>query len=385
MTFPTEKEIAFECRFFLGDRPCAWHKREGCLCRCQHYQPVTGKILLIKLDAAGDVLRTTCLLPPMTRKWPDAALTWITRPDSVPLLDNNPYLTEVIPYGPDAVVQLTSRVFDQVINLDAGKISGGLASMARAKIKTGYALHEDGYVQPCSREAEDWFRMGIFDDLKQSNKKTYQEIMCEILGLGKEGLAYVLKITDEEHRQAFEHLSRLGADISKPILGIHTGGGERWPLKQWTEKGFTNLIDLLSEKGVQVLLLGGTAERERNERILSSVKEHVFDGGCDNSLRHFAGLIGHCDVILSGDSLAMHIALAMNRRVVVLFGPTSHAEIELFGKGEKIVPDLDCLSCYRTSCDVRPNCMESISVPSVYEAISRQFGAAGKKFESLKV
>jgi heptosyltransferase-2 len=68
----------------------------------------------------------------------------------------------------------------------------------------------------------------------------------------------------------------------------------------------------------------------------------------------------------------MHIALAMGRRVVVLFGPTSHEEIELFGLGEKVIPDLDCLVCYKRECDFIPNCMNSITVNMVLQAVFRQ-------------
>lgn len=379
MMTPADREIAYDCRFFLGDRPCIWHKNEGCLCRCQHYAPAGEKILIIKLDAAGDVLRTTCLLPAMARMWPDSTLTWITRQDSVPLLEKNPHLTEIIPYGPDAIIHVSSRVFDRVINLDAGKISSGLATMARGKVKTGFLLQEGGFVKASNSEAEDWLRLGVFDDLKKNNKRTYQEIMCEILGLPKEELGYVLEISDIERGMAREHMSRLGIDFSRPILGIHTGGGNRWVLKQWTEKGFVELIDLVGDnmgKEVQVLLLGGSAEKSRNQRIASAVKKPVFDGGCDNPLRHFAGILSHCQLVLSGDSLPMHMALAMGCRVVVLFGPTSSNEIDLFGNGEKVFPVLDCLVCYRSSCDVKPNCMDSISAPVVYEAVKRQLRAA---------
>lgn len=57
---------------------------------------------------------------------------------------------------------------------------------------------------------------------------------------------------------------------------------------------------------------------------------------------------------------------------VVLFGPTSSTEVELFGLGEKVVPDLDCLVCYKRVCDFIPNCMDSISVDMVKRAILSQ-------------
>jgi ADP-heptose:LPS heptosyltransferase len=68
----------------------------------------------------------------------------------------------------------------------------------------------------------------------------------------------------------------------------------------------------------------------------------------------------------------MHIALARGKRTVVLFEPTSSAEIEMYGFGEKIIPNMTCLSCYKTSCDFVPNCMDLISTDMVEAAVSRQ-------------
>ena len=84
------REVAFDCRFFLGDRPCSWHKYEGALCTCDHYNRISENLLIIKLDAMGDVLRTTTLLPAIAKEHPQASITWITRVESEPLLRTQP-------------------------------------------------------------------------------------------------------------------------------------------------------------------------------------------------------------------------------------------------------------------------------------------------------
>lgn len=374
------RSIAYDCRYFLGDRPCVWHKQEGVICECDHYVRLGEKLLIIKLDAMGDVLRTTCLLPIICRAWPDSRITWITRAESAPLLENNPYVTEVVTHGSESLVHLLSRTFDRVLNLDTGKVSAGLATAARAKEKIGYVLHPDGYVMGSNRSAIEWLKMGIFDDFKRANKRTYQEIMCDILGLPSRGLKYVLELTEAERKEAHQHLLAIGIETNKSIVGIHTGGGTRWRLKQWGEESFIRLIhELVSELGqaAQILLFGGPTEVGRNRRIKESTGDVVFDAGCQHKLRHFAALVSNCSVVVSADSLAMHVALALRRRLVVLFGPTSSTEIELFGLGEKVVPDLDCLACYKETCDFVPNCMDSISVSMVKEAVLRQLSVAG--------
>lgn len=372
LTNGQSQEIAFDCRYFLGDRPCLWHKREGALCTCDHYQQIKEQVLLIKLDAMGDVLRTTALLPPLAEVHPHAAITWITRAESRPLLENNPYLTEVIAYGPDALVHLQSRSFDRVINLDAGKISAGLATAARGRQKDGYLLNESGQVVPTNPAARAWLETGLFDDIKRRNTRTYQSIMAEILGLAGRQHHYVLQLTESERARARDHFRRMGIKGDQPVVGLNTGAGGRWALKKWREEGFRELIERLQEQGVQVLLLGGKAEQAGNERLRACVRCSVFDAGGDNDLRQFAALTEQCQVIVTGDTLAMHVALALGRRVVVLFGPTSAAEIEVYGLGEKIQPNMECLVCYKEACDFVPNCMDLISVEMVQQAVQRQ-------------
>jgi hypothetical protein len=63
--------------------------------------------------------------------------------------------------------------------------------------------------------------------------------------------------------------------------------------------------------------------------------------------------------------------VARARPVVAFFGPTSDAEIDLYGRGEKIVTRLDCRCCYLSDCPVRPHCMQSLSVQDLADAVDR--------------
>jgi heptosyltransferase-2 len=372
------REIAFDCRFFVGDRPCIWHKATGVLCTCDHYQRIDQRLLIVKLDAMGDVLRTTALLPALAAAHQGAAITWITRRDSRALLERNPYITEVLTYGEDALVQLKTRTFDRVINLDAGKTSSALASMANAEQEDGFVLDSRGFVQPTNAAARRWLEMGIFDDLKRRGTRTYQDIMLEIVGLTGMPHRYVFELSEEEQARGRKHLERLGADLSCPVIGLNTGAGRRWQLKQWREDGYLKLVERLARRySAQFVLLGGPEEHERHQRLVAQSRVPLIDSGCDNPVRHFAAMVAACTLVVAGDTLAMHLALALGRRTVVLFGPTSAPEIEMYGLGEKVVPNMDCLACYKPTCDFIPNCMDLISTDMVEAAVDRQLSAAG--------
>jgi ADP-heptose:LPS heptosyltransferase len=379
------REIAFDCRFFVGDRPCLWHKSTGVLCTCDHYQKVEERVLIIKLDAIGDVLRTTALLPALADAHPRSSCTWITRQEARPLLERNPYITEILDYGEDALVQLRVRVFDRVINLDAGKVSAALASAANASKKDGFVLDPHGWVQPTNAAARKWLEMGVFDDLKRQGTRTYQDMMADIIGLTGCSHRYILELTDEERARGRAHLEKLGVDFSRPIIGLNTGAGRRWQFKQWREEGYLELIERIAKKRpAQFVLLGGPEERERHKRLTSRSIVPLIDAGCENPVRHFAAVVGACNLVVTGDTLAMHLSLALGRRTIVLFGPTSAAEIEMYGLGEKVVPNMDCLSCYKSTCDFVPNCMDLITTDMVEAAVEREWGKLTSNMESSR-
>jgi len=369
---PGNRKISFDCRHFIGDRPCKPHKETGALCgSCRSYDPVQKRVLIIKLDAVGDVLRTTSILPALREKYPGSRITWITKGPSLPLFFNNPCVERVFDLA-DAGLVLGTDEFDLVINLDASPLSSRLAAMARGGEKLGYLYSEKGNVHPANAEALEWFLLGIFDDLKKENRKTYQAIALEICGLppGSDKRP-ILVLGEEEGRLALDFARKSGLKGS-PVFGFNTGAGGRWEHKKWTMEGYLNLARLLKKEfpDCAILLYGGPEERERNARLKESFPEFI-DTGTGNSLREFSSLIGLCDLLVTGDTLAMHIAIALKKKLVVLFGPTSAPEIELYGSGEKLVPDVPCVSCYRASCDVSPTCMEGIRPEEVYRAVKR--------------
>src|SRR5262249_9036155 len=129
-----------------------------------HFDRVEERVLIVKLDAMGDVLRSTALLPPLAEVHPHAAITWITRKESVPLLQRNPYVAEVLELGPEALAHLQTRTFDRVINLDASKTSAALATAARSTRKDGFVLDPLGSVQPTKEAARRGLEAGVFED-----------------------------------------------------------------------------------------------------------------------------------------------------------------------------------------------------------------------------
>ncbi len=364
--------LKFDCKHFPGDRPCSFHKTLGIKCDdCNYYDPVAYKILIIKLDAIGDVLRTTSILPGLKEKYPDSHISWLTRSNAEELFYNNDLVDRVIQLeSSETIYFLMSEVFDLVLNLDPSPTSAAICTSVSGKTKLGFGLNEKGKVYPLNEEAKEWFIMGAFDDVKKQNTRTYQEIMLDIIRVKTDKFPIILKLNQSEIKFAEKFIESRKIDRSKKIIGMNTGAGPRWKFKSWTYEGFENLIlKILRETDYYVFLYGGSFEKERNESLGKLHSTRVINTGSNNTLRQFFALLNLCDILLTGDTLAMHSATALGKKIIALFGPTSANEIESYGLIKKITSDLDCLVCYKMDCDFDPNCMNSIHHEQIFNEI----------------
>ncbi|RPI01624.1 MAG: hypothetical protein EHM64_15420 [Ignavibacteriae bacterium] len=365
-----------DCKYFPGDRPCSFNKREGVKCdACPYYETVQTRILIIKLEAVGDVLRTTCILHGLKEKYLKSEITWITCKNALPLFEHNHLVDRVLAYeSTETILHTMVEDFDVVINLDSAPGSAVLASAARGKEKFGYGLDAHGDVFPFTPEAVPWMEMGAFDELKKKNTRSFQDLMLEICRLSTSKKDIIVELSEEELSFARQFADRTGLRRQSIKIGMNTGASGRWQFKQWTREGFEQLIALiLSRTDAVVLLYGGPLEKERNEQLSRLHPARVVNTGSDNSLRQFFALVTLSDVFLTGDTLALHAATALNKKVIALFGPTSAAEIDSYdGQVVKVQAELDCLVCYKPRCDFNPNCMNSITPEYLFSLIQHQ-------------
>lgn len=360
-----------DCGHFPGDRPCKFNKLDGRTCEnCSEYFKYETRILIIKLDALGDVLRTTSLIPAVKKAWPSSHITWVTKKNAMALFNNLNDVQKVLDFDEASThTLLLSSSYDILIHPDASPQSAPLASLVKAGVKKGYLMNPRGFIEPADAAAVEWFEMGAFDNIKKVNTKSYQQVIHEICGLPYEKGEIQLKLSANEI--AFAQRFREEHDLSKykRLVGLNTGASGRWQLKQWRYDGYSALIErLLKIEGTGILLYGGREEEERNRALKNDYPE-VIDTGYSNTLREFFALMSLPDVVVTGDTMALHAAAALQKKVVCLFGPTSYHEIEDYGRITKIYPGMDCLVCYKQTCDFVPNCMDLISVDMVYDAV----------------
>jgi heptosyltransferase-2 len=369
--------IRTDCRHFPGGRPCDHHKAHQAICtECQIHSPRGKTILIIKFDAIGDVLRTTSILPSLRKAHDECFVTWITAPEATDLFIDNSLVNEVLCHGSEYLPAVLSREFDIAINPDASPRSCELAAIANAPVKYGFVGSSRGHVVPLNGAAAEWLTVGACDQAKKENRKTYQQILHAICELDDTGQHIVLNLTEPEAAQTSVLMRTLDLDPCKPVVGLNTGAGSRWKHKKWTVTRFVELVEMmLASTDASILLLGGPAERERNEQISSFFGSGVARATSE-TVRAFIRLVNLCNLVVTGDTLALHVAVGLRKRVIALFGPTSHSEIDLYGLGSKIVTPADCACCYRRDCERDTTCMDLITAEEVMAAVVRELGVA---------
>jgi heptosyltransferase-2 len=331
----------------------------------------TFSILIIKLGAMGDVLRTTFLLEGLKELHPVSKISWIVSKNNAQVLENNELIDNIVVNDENTPGFLTENYFNLVINLDLAPESLALTKLSCKEKFAGYALDDDRNITFSNEAAAQWLSMSAYDDLKKANNKTYQHWMAAITGILKDNYEIKVPLNDASVNKAKSFLKENNIATKKKVIGINPGAGKRWKMKKWRTCGFIALAKHFSSKGHIVLLLGGNDDVEEINEIMSEKIKNVYSTGTDNVIADFFAMINLCDIVVCGDTMALHAAAGLKKNIVALFGPTSLAEIEIYGRGVKLRSNKECICCYRQECAVNENCMDLISDKEVIDAVEK--------------
>ncbi len=357
------------CLHFNGYKPCKYKR----LCDgCPEYSPMGKRVLIIHLGAMGAVLASTPLLPALKRKFPRSQISWLTSSAGLPLLSNNPYIDRLFTYNPDSESALLVERFDLLICADKEPGPCSLAVRIRAVEKHGFGWGGKGNVIPLSAKSRYAFELGIDDELKfRRNRKSQPRIMTETAGIKWQQDGYVLELSPAEFRSGEDYKRRVGLKKGDFVVGFNTGCAELFPYKKLSVNKHIEIIRELLKRaqGVKVLLLGGRDETERNKKIAAPFNGKVICTPTTEGLRRGIVYENCCQLVVSGDTLGMHIAIGLGKLVVAWFGLTCEQEIELYDRGAKIIAGVSCRPCWQQECDEKIKCYDKVSAAEIVKAV----------------
>ncbi len=347
-----KEKINLDCKFYKGDMPCIYHKKYGVHCRdCQYYKKTDKKILIIKLGAIGDVIRTTPILHRLKEEYPQSQIHWITHsPEILPAS----FIHKIYKYNFNNTEIQKYTKFDISINLDKDREACALQNQIKAIKKFGFKLLH-GNCHPIDKKATSKWLTGLFDDLNKENTKSYIQEIFEICGFTFNGEEYILEIKNQ---------NKFSLPSDQHIIGLNTGCGKRWTTRLWPEDYWKQLATLLIKKGYFVLLLGGEQEHEKNKRISTATGAEYLG---HFHLTDFIDLMNQCRIIVTPVTMALHLALALKKQIILFNNIFNRYEFELYGRGKIIEPPVECKGCFKNKCDKQ--CMELIKPEEVLKEI----------------
>lgn len=373
----TKKRLTIpDCKHFTGYKPCFPDTR--CYQECVDFDPIGKKILIVNLDAMGNVLVTTSLLPAIKQKYPKSHITWITLKNAAPLLQNNPYLDRVYVWEPESWIVLQQMKFDLVLNVDKSQRSGAFTMGLQAKEKRGFGLNRHGQIVPLNKEAHENYLLGLDDHLKfRGNKKTVQQIQSEQFRFKYKRDEYTLVLSESEREFCARYKKEMGIDEDDIVVGFNTGCSELYPNKKMTVDQHVAVINRLADiEGMKLVLLGGAEDTVRNAEIVRQVGDKVISTPTTEGVRRGICYVNICDVVISGDSFGMHVAVGLTKYVIVWFGVSCWTEIDLYDRGVKLIPEgLACSPCWKRECPYNLECIHMIDLDAMVRHV-KEFNAA---------
>lgn len=354
------EDLKFDCRYFKGHIPCLPNKLRNKVCRgCDEYTPVSKKILIIKLGAIGDVIRTTPLITRFKNLYPGCHITWVTHsPDVLPA----DQVDVILKFDFPSVYAVQNQKFDIAINLDKETEACSLLKDVQASEKYGFTW-ENNHIALATPSAEHKLITGLFDNISKTNTKNYLEEIFEICHLKFEGEPYILNFNKK--LAVKWNIIQEKAD-GKKVIGLNTGCGKRWQTRLWPNEYWQTLIADLNKKGLFPVLLGGADEHEKNLELTKSTGA-LYPG--HYSLQEFISLTSNCDIIVTQVSMMMHIAIGLQKPLVLMNNIFNPHEFYLYNRGIIVSPATGCECYYGNTCKRERHCMQDLFPEKVLEQI----------------
>lgn len=294
------------------------------------------KIIIVKLNATGDVVRTTTLLRRL-----QGHVTWITAKNNLALFADAGSNLRCVCWDSPEMAALRGAEFDLAINLEDETNTAEFVKSLKYKQLFGAYLDDSGKMR-YTDSAKAWFDLSLIssfgrekaDHLKLLNRRTYQDMIFEGLGF---------KFQDEKYVLPKPVATDLHGDVA-----IAPVAGPVWPMKNWAY--YDALKAKLEAAGLRVNVL------PRRDTLL----EHLGD------IKNHRCLVG-------GDSLPMHLALGLDVPCVSIFNCTSPWEIHEYGIQTKLVSPLLEKYFYKRAFEIEAT--TAITLDEVFNATMQRLSA----------
>jgi lipopolysaccharide heptosyltransferase II len=312
------------------------------------------KILILKPSSLGDVIQALPVLRLLKLHFRSAEIFWWIDSALAPLLEDDPDLAGIIRFErkrwakpqhwPEmfhSIRSLRAENFDLVIDLQCLLRSATFAWLANGKKLVGLDETREG--------ARGFYDLAVPRKTFHTHAVDWYLSVLPPLGVP---VHWNFQWLPERPEIAAELNSKFKIENSKLIL---LQPGARWENKRWPAKYFAELVRSLAQKfpGTQFAILGGKDDQPLGKIISQAVPEHCLNVCGATTLPEMVEWVRRCDLMITNDTGPMHVAAALGKPLVALFGPTAPERTGPYGQLENVLRlDLPCSPCLKSVCSI---------------------------------
>lgn len=325
-----------------------------------------SRILIIKPSSLGDIVHSLPVLWALRTSHPDAHIGWVVKEVWKDILTGNPLLDEIIILKKgiqgffSAVREIRRFRFDTILDLQGLFRSGFLSYLSGGSERIGF------------ENARELSHLFYNNKISVHNSHIHAVDRYLLTVNSTHPLPrFPLFINMEDAEWAQDFLIKNNLKDVSPLIAINPSA--RWLKKRWPVSLYAELINrLIQELNAGIIILGSREDIPIAEEIIARVRSSraVIAAG-NTTLKTLTALLDRTDLLITNDSGPMHIAAALGRPVVALFGATDPKLTGPYGDNHTVIrKEMDCSPCFRKPCrHGRPLCMEAITVDDVMREI----------------
>jgi heptosyltransferase-3 len=316
------------------------------------------RILVIQLRRIGDVLMCTPAVRSLRKNFPKAFMAFLTEKESAAILSENPYLDELIAldrkkyknpwYSLKSLWKVRKKKFDLVIDFFGNPRSAYFSFFSGAKVRLGYTFHQ---------------RKMFYNLIAYVNSTPQYAALARLEALSLIGIKEAdcrLDFFLSKEAQKFAESFFIQENVDSSKLSISVSPTSRRAFNRYPLERYAQICDwLVSKYNAEIILVWGPKEKEVVEKLSALISHKPKMSRETSSLQELGAILKKCDIHLGNDNGTKHIAVAMGKPTLTIYGP--HSEISWtypdfslhkFVKKKVICPDCEKIkhSCEKLDC-----------------------------------
>lgn len=322
----------------------------------------------------GDSVMSIPALRALRRVLPDAEITLVCRPSANGLFADTDFIDNVVIYDRRNAFSALSQIrewrkrkFDLALLFQNAFEAALIPFLAGVPLRLGYATESRQPMLTHPVELPEWrsskhevfYYLYLVTALEQQLYGT--STICEADPDAS------LEVSQARRSEATKLLASFGIKDEQSLVALCPGSINS-RAKRWSAESYASLADRLLEQRRQVVIVGSANETDVAREVMSRMRRQAIDITGKTSIDQLTAILANVDLLVTNDTGPAHIAAALGRPTLVIFGPTNPLTTRpLSGKAEILRHPPDCAPCMLRDCPIDHRCMTAITVDEVME------------------